>query len=148
MKTIKKFNKTKSRFNNNDRRLKTNVKWKLKSDKTIIFESSSFPYTFGEAIRIINIKIAAGENIENFKDKLAIIGPTNGKGEPMIYTYAKARSLAEAMDLLTPEGLINKKAMKCDNMILGIHKPTPQELLASLELAKKKQNKLDIKLGH
>jgi len=43
---------------------------------------------------------------------IRIIGPPNGKGEAMEYTYSSAANLAKSMGLLLPDGTINQKEFK------------------------------------
>jgi len=85
------------------------VKWILKNGSQVI-ECTMFPAAYQEMLRIVRKTIASGGNIDIVKSGLQIIGPPNGKGEPMMYNYTKATALAESMGIIDPNGDFNSKA--------------------------------------
>lgn len=87
------------------------VKWICKNGVQIS-EWTSFPYAFREMYRIVNKYIASGKPLDTIKNGFQIVGPPNVKGEPMIYNYTKANSLATSMGLLLPDGTLNQKEFK------------------------------------
>jgi hypothetical protein len=97
------------------------VKWILKNGSQVI-ECNSFPYAFRNAYNIIRKALDKNENIGRVMSGITIVGPPNGKGEPMIYTYTKAVDLAKSMGLLLADGTLDQKNMKFDRVIGGITK--------------------------
>lgn len=85
------------------------VKWILRNGSQVI-ECTMFPAAFQEMMRIVNKTITSGGNVDIVKSGLLIIGPPNGKGEPMMYNYTKARALAESMGIIDATGAFNPKA--------------------------------------
>jgi hypothetical protein len=87
------------------------VKWIVKSGMTAT-ECTSFPFAFRHAFNIVRKALDKNENIEATIRGIQIVGPPNGKGEPMTYNYSNAAILAKSMGLLLLDGSINQKEFK------------------------------------
>lgn len=87
------------------------TKWILKSGMTIT-ECISFPYAFRMAYNLVRKAIDNNQDIDNVKRGIQIVGPPNGKGEPMAYNYYKAFDLARSMGVVLSDGTINQKEFK------------------------------------
>lgn len=85
------------------------VKWILKNGIQVM-DLRSFPAAIQEMMKIVRKTIASNGNLDRVKSGFQIVGPPNGKGEPMIYNYDKAMALADAMGIIDPDGNFNKKA--------------------------------------
>ena len=84
------------------------TKWIVKSGVTAT-ECVSFPFAFRMAFNIVRKALEKNQNIDTVKSGIQIVGPPNGKGVPMKYTYSSASDLARSMGLLLPDGSINAK---------------------------------------
>lgn len=87
------------------------VTWIVKSGFTAT-ECTSFPYAFRVAFNIVRKALEKNENVNSVINGIQIVGPPNGKGEVMKYTYSSAVSLAKSMGLLLTDGSINQKEFK------------------------------------
>ncbi len=87
------------------------TKWIVKSGVTVT-ECVSFPFAFRMAFNLVRKALEKNQNVGSVVSGIQIVGPPNGKGEPMTYTYSKASDLAKSMGLLLPDGTINQKEFK------------------------------------
>jgi len=87
------------------------IKWTVKSGVSIT-ECTSFPYAFRFAFNLVRKALEKNQNLNMVMNGIRIIGPPNGKGEAMEYTYSSAANLAKSMGLLLPDGTINQKEFK------------------------------------
>lgn len=87
------------------------VKWILKNGAQII-ECNSFPYAFRNAYNIIRKALENNQDIGRVMSGIQIVGPPNGKGEPMTYNYTRAVSLAKSMGLLLADGTLDQREFK------------------------------------
>ncbi len=87
------------------------IKWILKNGFTST-EFTSFPYAFRVAYNTVRKAIEINKNLDSTINGIQIIGPPNGKGELMKYSYSSAADLAKSMGLLLPDGTLNQKEFK------------------------------------
>lgn len=87
------------------------VIWKVKNGVSST-ECTSFPYAFRMAYNIVRKALEANQNVASVINGISIVGPPNGKGEVMKYSYTSAVSLARNMGLLLTDGSINQKEFK------------------------------------
>lgn len=87
------------------------VKWIVRSGMTAT-ECTSFPYAFRMSLNIVRKALDNNQDVDKVMSGIQIVGPPNGKGEAMKYSYSSAVSLARSMGLLLPDGTINQKEFK------------------------------------
>lgn len=87
------------------------VTWIVKSGVTAT-ECTSFPYAFRVAFNIVRKALEKNQNVNSVINGIQIVGPPNGKGEVLKYTYSGAVNLAKSMGLLLNDGSINQKEFK------------------------------------
>jgi hypothetical protein len=87
------------------------ITWIVRSGFTAT-ECASFPYAFRTAFNIVRKALEKNQNVNSAINGIQIVGPPNGKGETMKYTYSSAVNLAKSMGLLLPDGTINQKEFK------------------------------------
>lgn len=87
------------------------VKWILKNGFQAT-ECTSFPYAFRMAYNIVKKALENNQDVNKVISGIQIVGPPNGKGEPMKYNYQKALDLAKSMGLVLLDGSINTKEFK------------------------------------
>lgn len=86
-------------------------KWILRSGVTAT-ECASFPYAFRMAFNMVQRALKNNTSVESTINGIRIVGPPNGKGIPLTYTYSTALNLARSMGLVLTDGTINQKEFK------------------------------------
>jgi hypothetical protein len=64
------------------------------------------------AYNVVRKALDNNQDVAKVMNGIQIVGPPNGKGDPMKYNYTSATSLARSMGLLLADGTINQKEFK------------------------------------